>query len=55
MSVRGDNTAPISNDGMARLGPMVWLGVRVPAGADLRRTDHVQWGRPESEEVIKQA
>ena len=26
-----------------------------PGGADLRRTDHVQCGRPDSEEVIKQA
>ena len=55
MSVSGDNTTPISNDGIARLGPMVQLRVRVPAGADLRRTDHVQWGRPDSEEVIKRA
>ena len=55
MSVRGDNTMPISNDGIARLGPMVWSQVRVPAGADLRQTDHVQCGRPDSEEVIKQA
>ena len=29
MSVRGDNTTPISNDGIARLGPMVWLRIRV--------------------------
>ena len=55
MSVRGDNTTPISNDSIARLGPMVWLLVRVLAGADLRCTDHVQWVRPDSEEVIKQA
>ena len=55
MSVRGDNTTPISNDGLAGLGPMVQSWVQVPAGADLRRTDHVQLGRPDSEEVIKQA
>ena len=55
MSVRGDNTTPISYDGIAQLGPMVWSQVQGPAGADLRRTDHVQWGRPDSEEVIKQA
>ena len=53
MSVRGDNTTPISNDGIARLGTMVLSRVGVLAGADLRRTDHVQWGRPDSEEVIK--
>ena len=29
--------------------------VQVLAEAELRRTDHVQWGRPDSEEVIKQA
>ena len=34
---------------------MVRSQVQVPAGADLRRTDHVQWGRPDSEEVIKHA
>ena len=44
MSVCGDNTTPISNDSVAR--------VRVPVGADSRRTDYVQWGRPDSEEVI---
>ena len=55
MSVCGDNTTPISNDSTARLGPMVLWWVRVPVGADLRCTDHVQWGRPDSEEVIKQA
>ena len=54
MSVRGDNTTPISNDGIAGLGPMVRSRVQVPAGADLRLTDHVQLGRPDSEEVIKQ-
>ena len=48
MSVRGDNTTPISNDGIARLGPMVQSRLQVPVGADLRRTDHVQWGRPDS-------
>ena len=56
MSVRGDNTTPISNDGIAGLGTMVLSRVGVLAGADLRRTDHVhivQWGRPDSEEVIK--
>ena len=50
MSVRGVNTTPISYDGIARLGPMVWSQVQGPAAAD-----HVQWGRPDSEEVIKQA
>ena len=56
MSVHGDNnTTPSSNEGIARLGPMVRLQVRVPVGVDLMRTDHVQWGRPDSEEVIKQA
>ena len=55
MSVRGDNTTPIYNNGIARLGPMVRSRVRVPARADLRHTDHVQWGSPDSEEVIKQA
>ena len=55
MSVLGDNTTPISNDGIARLGPMARSRVQVPAWADLRRTDHVQWGRPDSKEVIKQA
>ena len=54
MSVRGDNTTPISNDGVAQLGPMVWSWVWIPAGADLRRPDHVQLGRPSSKEVIKQ-
>ena len=34
---------------------MVRSWVRVPAGVDLRRTDDVQLGRPDSEEVIKQA
>ena len=34
---------------------MVRSRVQVLAGADLRRTDHVQCGRPDSEEVIKQA
>ena len=48
MSVRGDNTTLISNDGKARLGPMVLSRVGVPAGPDLRRTDPVQWGRPDS-------
>ena len=42
MSVHEDNTTPISNDGIARLGPMVWSQVRVPVGADLRHTEHVQ-------------
>ena len=55
MSVRGDYTKPISYDSIAQLGPMVRSQVRVPAGVDLRSTDHVQWGRPDSEEVIKQA
>ena len=41
--------------GIAGLGPMVQTRVRVPAGADLRHTDHVQWDRPDFEEVIKQA
>ena len=44
MSGSGDNT---SDDGVCSLA-------RANA-ADLRRTDHVQWGRPDSEEVIKQA
>ena len=48
MSVRGDNTTPIGNDGIAQLGPMVQSRVRVPAGADLRRTDLVHWGSPDS-------
>ena len=34
-----DNITPISNDGIVRLGPMVRSQIRVPAGADLRRTD----------------
>ena len=36
-----DNITPISNDGIGivRLGPMVRSQIRVPAGADLRRTD----------------
>ena len=34
---------------------MVRLKVRVLMGADLRHTDNVQWGRPYSIEVIKQA
>ena len=55
MSVHGDNTTPISNDSMTRLGPMVQSRARVPGGADLRHADHVQWGRPDSKEVIKQA
>ena len=55
MSVRGDNTTPFSNDSIAQPGSMVQSWVRVPAGVDLMRTDHVQWGRPDSEEVIKQA
>ena len=38
MSVHGDNTTPISNDGIAQLGPMVRSRVRVPA----RRTSGVQ-------------
>ena len=46
MSVRGDN-APICNDGVAGLGPMVRAHVQVSVGADLRPTDHVQWGRPD--------
>ena len=50
MSVRGDYTKPISYDSIAQLGPMVRSQVRVPAGVDLRSTDHVQWGRPDSEE-----
>ena len=54
MSVHGDNTTPIYNNGIARLGPMVQSRVRVPALADLRHTDHVQSGRPDSGEVIKQ-
>ena len=33
---------------------MVRWQVRVLVGADLRRTDDVQWGRTDSEEVIKQ-
>ena len=53
--VCGDNTAPISNDGIDQLGPVVRLRVRVPVWVDLRCIDHVQWGRPDSEEVIKQA
>ena len=40
MSVRGDN-APICNDGVAGLGPMVRAHVQVSVGADLRPTDHV--------------
>ena len=55
MSVRGDNTTPISNDSVVRLGPMVRSRFRVLAGADLRCIDLVQWGRPDSEEVVKQA
>ena len=55
MSVSGDNTTPISNDGVAWLGPMMQSWVWVLAGVDLRRTDHVQWGRPDSDKVIKQA
>ena len=50
-----DNTTPFSNDSIAQPGSMVQSWVRVPAGVDLMRTDHVQWGRPDSEEVIKQA
>ena len=44
--VYGVNKTPINNDGIARLGPMVRLQVRVPVGEDLRSTDHVQWGLP---------
>ena len=33
----------------------MWSQVQVPAGADLRSADHVQWGRPDSKEIIKQA
>ena len=55
MSVRRDNTTPISKDSLALLGPIVRTCVRVLAGVDLRCTDHVQWVRPDSKEVIKQA
>ena len=55
MSVCEDNKIPISNDGIAWLGPIVWSLVPVPAGVDLRSTDLIQWGRPDSEEIIKQA
>ena len=54
MFVHGDNTTSISNDGIAQLGLIVRLQVQVPVRADLRYTDHVHWGRPDSEEVIKQ-
>ena len=55
MFVHGGNTSPISNDSIAQLGPIVRSRVEVPVGADLRQTDHVQWGRSDSKEVIKQA
>ena len=56
MSVHWDNTTPISNDSRAWLRPMVRLLVWVPAGQTSGvRADHVQWGRPDSEEVIKHA
>ena len=54
MSVREDNTTPISNGGRAPLGPMVRSGIRVLTGVDFKCTDHVQWGRPDFEEVTKQ-
>ena len=40
---------------MARLGPMMWWRDQVLTGSDLRHADLVQWGRPASKEVIKQA
>ena len=43
MSVRGDNTTPNSNDGVAWLVPMVRSQVLVLVGADLRYTDFVQY------------
>ena len=48
--------APISNDSKAQLGPMVQSQVRVQVGPglDLWHTDNVQWGMPDSKEVIKQ-
>ena len=55
MSIHGDNSTPISTDGVAQLGPMVQSRVRILVRVDLRHTDHVQWGRSDSEEVIKQA
>ena len=55
MSLRSDNSTPISEDGIAQLGPMTKLRVQVSVVASLRCTDHVQCGRPDSEEVIKQA
>ena len=54
MSMCLDNTTPISNDGIAWLGPMVQSLVRVLAEADLRPTDLIQQGRLDSEEVIEQ-
>ena len=48
MSVLGNNTAPINNDDIARLSLMVWSQVQVPTRADVRHTDHVQWGSPDS-------
>ena len=55
MSLRWDNSTPISEDGIAQLGLMTKLRVQVSVVASLRCTDHVQCGRPDSEEVIKQA
>ena len=55
MSLRWDNSTPISEDGIARLGPMAKFRVQVSVVASLRCADHVQCGRPDSEEVIKQA
>ena len=51
MSVREDNTTPISNDGVQqhdyRANGVVasWTQVGLPVGADLRFTGLVQWGQ----------
>ena len=43
MSVRGDNTTPISNDGTSTYGLTRANGVVVDA--DSMRTDNAQWGK----------
>ena len=55
MSMCLDNTTPISNDGIAWLGPMVQSLVRVLGGVDFRPCSLFRRARPDSEEVIKQA
>ena len=47
MYVHGDNATPISNDGIARPNGAV-ASLSLGEGRLLRRTDHVQWGRPNS-------